>query len=139
MSAAGTVLSHPTMHTSASKSCAWAMSSMESAMTSRETSDARIPGVPWDWLSDTAIVVKGSATPPAAVDRRRGVLGERAVVEVARHRPRPGRRDADDRAVEPGRVDPHGAEVRRAGARSGSSRSLRRASRRSASSSMVQP
>ena len=43
------------------------MSSIESAMTSRETSDARIPGVPCDWLSDTAMVVKGSATPPAAV------------------------------------------------------------------------
>ena len=44
ISAAGTVLSQPTMQTSASKSWAWTMSSIESAMTSRETSEARIPG-----------------------------------------------------------------------------------------------
>ena len=71
MSAAGTVLSQPTRQTSASKSCAWTISSIESAITSREISDARIPGVPCDWLSETAIVLNGSATPPAAVDRRR--------------------------------------------------------------------
>src|SRR4051812_18972460 len=35
-------------------------------MTSREMSDARIPGVPWDWLSETAIVLKPSARPFAA-------------------------------------------------------------------------
>jgi hypothetical protein len=64
--AAGTVLSQPTMHTSASKSCACTNSSIESAITSREISDARMPGVPCDWLSETAIVLNGSATPPAA-------------------------------------------------------------------------
>ena len=42
--------------------------------------------------------------------------GELALVQVARHRPGPGRGDADDRAVEPGRIDAHGAEMR---ARSG--------------------
>ncbi len=42
------------------------MSSIESAITSREISEARIPGVPCDWLSDTAIVLKPSGTPPAA-------------------------------------------------------------------------
>ena len=66
ISAAGTVLSQPTRQTSASKSCAWAISSIESAITSRETSDARMPGVPCDWLSETAIVLNGSGTPPAA-------------------------------------------------------------------------
>ena len=66
MSAAGTVLSQPTRQTSASKSCAWVMSSIESAMTSRETSDARIPGVPCVWLSETAIVLNTSGTPPAS-------------------------------------------------------------------------
>src|SRR4051794_40629858 len=54
------------MHTSASKSCAGVISSIESAITSREMSDARLPGVPCDWLSETAIVLNGSATPPAA-------------------------------------------------------------------------
>src|SRR6266403_82722 len=67
MSAAGTVLSQPTTHTSASKSCACVMSSIESAITSREISEARIPGVACDWLSETAIVLKPRGTPPAAV------------------------------------------------------------------------
>src|SRR4051794_27571458 len=66
ISAAGTVLSQPTTQTSASKSCACAISSIESAITSREISDARIPGVPCDWLSETAIVLNGSGTPPAS-------------------------------------------------------------------------
>ena len=44
----------------------------------------------------------------ALLDRRREV----AVVEVARHRLRPHRRDADDRPVEALGVDPHRAEVR---------------------------
>ena len=35
-------------------------------MTSRETSDARIPGVPCVWLSETAIVLNTSGTPPAS-------------------------------------------------------------------------
>ena len=66
ISAAGTVLSQPTRQISASKSCAWTISSIESAITSRETSDARMPGVAWDWLSETAIVLNVSATPPAS-------------------------------------------------------------------------
>ena len=66
ISAAGTVLSQPTRQTSESKSCAWTISSIESAITSRETSDARMPGVACDWLSETAIVLNSSATPPAA-------------------------------------------------------------------------
>jgi hypothetical protein len=66
ISAPGTVLSQPTRQTSASKSCACTISSIESAITSRETSEARMPGVPCDWLSDTAIVLNSSGTPPAA-------------------------------------------------------------------------
>jgi hypothetical protein len=67
ISAAGAVLSQPTMQTSESKSCAWTINSIESAITSRDISDARIPGVPCDWLSETAIVLNASGTPPAAV------------------------------------------------------------------------
>src|SRR4051794_31464484 len=70
ISAAGTVLSQPTMQTSASKSCAMSISSIESAISSRETSDARIPGVACVWLSETAMVLKDSATPPASVTPR---------------------------------------------------------------------
>ena len=41
----------------------------------------------------------------------RDAAGELELVQVARHRARPRRRDADDRAVEPRRVDAHRAEV----------------------------
>jgi hypothetical protein len=64
--AAGVVLSQPTRQISASKSCACVISSIESAITSRDTSDARMPGVPCVWLSDTAMVLNSSGTPPAA-------------------------------------------------------------------------
>jgi hypothetical protein len=60
-------LSHPTRHTNASKSWACAISSIESAIASREINDARIPGVPCDWLSETAIVLNAIPTPPAAL------------------------------------------------------------------------
>ncbi len=63
--AAGTVLSQPTMQTRASKACARPISSMESAMTSRLTSDARMPGVPMVRLSDTATVLNSIGVPPA--------------------------------------------------------------------------
>ena len=69
ISAAGTVLSQPTRQTSASKSCACAISSIESAITSREMSDARMPGVPCDWLSLTAIVLNAQRDAARRVDR----------------------------------------------------------------------
>ena len=78
INAAGTVLSQPTRHTRASKSCACAISSIESAITSRETSDARMPGVPCDWLSETAIVLNGNGTPPARRRRRTRAATARA-------------------------------------------------------------
>ena len=110
ISAAGTVLSQPTRHTSASKSCACTISSIESAITSREISDARIPGVACDWLSETAIVLKPSATPPAAATPSLDTVGELALVHVARHRPastsrrrrRSGRRAGAGRCPSPG-------------------------------------
>ena len=46
------------------------------------------------------------------LDRLGDLQREPPVVEVARHRPRPRRGDADDRPVEPLGVDAHGAEVR---------------------------
>ncbi len=35
-------------------------------MTSREIKEARMPGVPCAWLSETAIVLNGSGTAPAS-------------------------------------------------------------------------
>ena len=78
ISAAGTVLSQPTRQISASKSCTWTISSIESAITSRATSEARMPGVAWDWLSETAIVLNVSATPPASSTAAGGALQQRA-------------------------------------------------------------
>ena len=46
ITAAGIVLSQPTMQTSPSNWCPRATSSIESAITSRETSEARIPAAP---------------------------------------------------------------------------------------------
>src|SRR3954469_7525027 len=53
------------MHTSPSKRGPRTTSSIESAIRSRETSDARIPSVPIDTPSETAIVLNSSGVPPA--------------------------------------------------------------------------
>ena len=112
ISAAGVVLSQPTRQTRPSKSCACTISSIESAITSREISEARIPGVPCDWLSETAIVLKPSGDAARGGHALADAVGELAQVQVARHRSRPRRGDADDRPAEPRRVDPHRAEMR---------------------------
>ena len=107
-------------------------------MTSREISDARIPGVPCDWLSETAIVLKGNATPPAAVTasatrsasaRRLRLHGMVPVQVEAIPTIGPSSRSGSM---------PIARKCARAPARSGSSRSLRRASRRSVSWFMAQ-
>ncbi len=67
MTAAGIVLSQPTRQTSPSKRCPRATSSIESAITSRETSEARIPSVPIDTPSETETVLNSSGVPPAAL------------------------------------------------------------------------
>ena len=66
MTAAGIVLSQPTRQTSPSKRWPRATSSIESAITSRETSEARIPSVPIDTPSETETVLNSSGVPPAA-------------------------------------------------------------------------
>ena len=67
MTAAGIVLSQPTRQTSPSKRWPRATSSIESAITSRETSEARIPSVPIDTPSETETVLNSSGVPPAAL------------------------------------------------------------------------
>ena len=66
MAAAGIVLSQPTRQTSPSNRCPRATSSIESAITSRLTSDARMPSVPIETPSDTEIVLNSIGVPPAA-------------------------------------------------------------------------
>ena len=60
----GSDLSQPAMETRASKRSACMTSSTESAITSRETSEARIPSCPIAMPSETAMVEKTKPTPP---------------------------------------------------------------------------
>ena len=74
----GIVLSQPDSATTASKRCPRVTSSIESAITSRLTSEAFMPSVPIEMPSDTATVLNSIGVPPAArmpsftfADRRR--------------------------------------------------------------------
>jgi hypothetical protein len=60
----GRLLSHPAIVTMPSKRSACITSSTESAMTSREMSDARMPSWPIAIASEMAIVVNSIGTPP---------------------------------------------------------------------------
>jgi hypothetical protein len=60
------VLSHPTSAIMASKKYARAMSSIESAISSRLTSEAFMPSVPIVMPSLTATVLNSMGVPPAA-------------------------------------------------------------------------
>ena len=66
MSIPGRLLSQPANVTSASSRSACTTVSTESAMTSRLTSEARIPSWPMEMPSETAMVVNSSGKPPAA-------------------------------------------------------------------------
>ena len=66
IAAAGIVLSQPHNTSTASKQWPFTASSMESAITSRETKDARIPDVPIAIPSVTAMVLNSIGVPPAA-------------------------------------------------------------------------
>ena len=62
----GIDLSQPPVATSPSRRSAWITVSTESAITSRLTSEARIPSWPMEMPSDTVIVPNSRPTPPAA-------------------------------------------------------------------------
>ena len=64
--AAGIVLSHPTRMMSPSKPLPRVTSSMESAITSRLTSEARIPSVPIVMPSEIDTVLNSIGVPPCA-------------------------------------------------------------------------
>ena len=65
MAAPGLVLSQPVRQTMPSKLCPLETSSMESAMISREMSDAFIPSVPIATPSETEMVPNSIGVPPA--------------------------------------------------------------------------
>src|SRR4029079_3271953 len=66
MAAAGIVLSPPTRQMRPSRWCERVASSIESAMTSRLTSDPRMPSTPMVTPSETEIVLNSSGVPPAS-------------------------------------------------------------------------
>src|SRR5438067_8697556 len=66
ITAAGIVLSQPTIKTRPSKRWPRVTSSIESAITSRLTSEAFMPSVPIDTPSETAMVLNSIGVPPAA-------------------------------------------------------------------------
>ena len=66
MAPAGMVLSQPTTQTTASNICPRQTSSMESVISSRLTSDARMPSVPMVSPSEMAMVLNSIGVPPAA-------------------------------------------------------------------------
>ena len=74
--------------------------SIESAMTSRETSEYRMPGVPMQMPSETVMVPKMIALPPAGVRPGLGLPRELVDVHVAGRDHAPGRGDADLRFLE---------------------------------------
>src|SRR6476659_2349627 len=65
--APGMFLSQPPMATNPSMPSAPTTVSMESAMTSRETSEYFMPSVPMEMPSDTVMVLKTMALPPASL------------------------------------------------------------------------
>ena len=65
MAPAGMVLSHPTSTTRPSKPFPRATSSIESVMTSRLTSEVRIPSVPMVMPSEMETVLNSIGVPPA--------------------------------------------------------------------------
>src|SRR2546426_12308722 len=67
MSAPGMFLSHPPTATNPSMPMQPTTVSMESAMTSRETSEYFIPSVPIEMPSETVMVSKMMALPPASL------------------------------------------------------------------------
>ena len=66
MTVPGIVFSQPESATTPSASTPSAASSIESAITSRDTSDARIPSLPIEMPSETTMVLNSIGVPPAA-------------------------------------------------------------------------
>ena len=74
--------------------------SIESAMTSRDTSEYFIPSLPIEMPSEMVMVLKTIALPPAFVRAFLGFEREFINVHVARRDVAPGGSDADDGFLE---------------------------------------
>ena len=98
--APGMFLSQPPMATKPSKPSQPTTVSMESAMTSRETREYFIPSDPMEMPSETVMVLKMMALPPARLTPLFGLAGQLINVRVAGGDHAPGGGDADDGLAE---------------------------------------
>ena len=98
----GMVLSQPTSTTRPSNPLPRATSSIESAITSRLTSDARIPSVPIVMPSEIETVLNSIGVRAGGANALLHVLGERAQVQVAGADLDPGVGHADERLPQVG-------------------------------------
>ena len=96
----GSDLSQPASVTVPSSRSANTTVSTESAMTSRETSEARMPSWPIEMPSETEIVPNSIGKPPACAHALLGRLGQPVQRQVAGRDLVPRRRDADLRLVD---------------------------------------
>ena len=91
----GMFLSQPPMATKPSMPSQPTTVSIESAMTSRDTSEYFMPSVPIEMPSEMVMVLKMMALPPAALTPLAALAGEFVDVHVAGRHLAPGRGDAD--------------------------------------------
>ena len=98
--APGMFLSQPPIATTPSIDCAPHAVSIESAMTSRETSEYFMPSVPIEMPSLTVIVPNICGIAPGASHRGLGALRERVEADIAGRDRAVAVGDADDRLVE---------------------------------------
>ena len=98
--APGMFLSQPPMATKPSMPSQPTTVSMESAMTSRETSEYFMPSEPMEMPSETVMVLKMMALPPASLAPFSASQRQLVNVHVARRDHAPGGGDADDGFLE---------------------------------------
>ncbi len=108
----GSDLSQPAIATSASNRSACTISSTESAMTSRLTSDAFMPSWPIAIPSETAIVPNSIGTAPACRTPSLAARGEPVQVQVAGRHLVPRRGDGDLRQLQVVLAQPDRAQHR---------------------------
>ncbi len=114
------VLSQPQRATTASKAWAITKSSIESAITSREMSEAFMPSVPMVMPSEIVMVSNSMGVPAGGADAFLHFFRERAQMEIAGRHFRPGIGDGHQRAREIG-VGEAGGLQHGAGGRPGNS------------------
>ncbi len=110
----GMFLSQPPMVTSASKPWQPATASIESAMTSRDTSEYFMPSVPMEMPSEMVMVLNTTALPLAMLAPSAAFRRQLVDVHIAGCDHAPGRGDADLGLLEIGVIEADRAQHRAA-------------------------